>query len=59
MTIEFNNEIWPDSGRTVPPNATLGVRTPYNSDKYTSKWRDMCWYDPKRDVWIYISTLPA
>ena len=59
MNIIFNNETWPYTGRVAPEGATLGIRCPYNTQRYTSKWRDLCWYNKERDIWVYLSTLPA
>jgi hypothetical protein len=52
MSYTFNNEVWPDTGRVIPANVQLEIR--YVHDK----WRDLCWYDAKRDCFVYISTLP-
>jgi len=59
MDIIFNGETWPFTGRKAPAGATLAVRYPYNTDRYKSKWKDLCWYNAARDVWTYLSTLPA
>ena len=58
--ITFNNEVWEYHPiRKFPQDAKLSVRRPYNTSKYTSKWKDLCWYNGARDIWTYISTLPA
>ena len=46
-------EYWPDTGRTYPADAKLEIRHVH------SKWRDLCWWNEKRDAFVYISTLPA
>jgi len=43
---------WPDTGRKIPDNVRLEIRVVH------SKWKDLCWYDEKRDCFVYISTLP-
>ena len=49
----------PLPGRKLPEGVILSVRYPYNIERHTSKWKDLCWYDERRDVWVYLSTLPA
>lgn len=42
--------MWRDTGRIIPPLATLAIQQVH------PKWDDLCWHDPVRDVWVYIST---
>jgi hypothetical protein len=42
---------WPFTQRTYPDGAKLVVLT------LTPKWRDLCWYNPAKDVNVYLSTL--
>ncbi len=44
---------WPDTGRRSPPFATLAIL------KVHTQWKDLCWWDQTRNVWVYLSTLPA
>ncbi len=59
MDIIFNGETWPFTGRKAPEGAELGVRYPYNFKGHVSPWKDLCWFNKDRDVWVYLSTLPA
>jgi len=49
----FNNELWPFTGRKAPDGAELLVIVVH------PKWRDLMWHDKKRDLLVYLSTLPA
>ncbi len=45
--------LWPFCGRHIPPGK-IGC-----SIQYVHKgWMDLCWWCTKRDVWVYVSTLP-
>lgn len=41
---------WPDTGRTYPKGAILTVFR-------TEHFDDLAWYDVRRDVWVYLSTI--
>jgi len=56
--IIFNEESWPYTGRKVPEGVQLSVRFPCDNKGKTSSWKDLCWYNSTRDIWIYLSTLP-
>ena len=43
---------WPFTGRVYPADAELRVINIH------AKWADLMWHDPKRDLLIYLSTLP-
>ena len=43
---------WPDTGRKIPAGATTEVHNMHES------WLDLVYMDERRDVWVYISTIP-
>lgn len=53
MSMDALGYRWPDTGRSYPEGAKLEIHRVHD------KWADLVWHDPKRDSWVYVSTLPV
>ena len=49
--IKALNLVWPYTGRNFPENAQLAIRG------FNPKYKDLCWFDNARNLWVYISTI--